>query len=232
MSKNKEDSNEPKINAVNVENIEDLFEPAPESQPKEEKVSENPSAEKKTEDESMIVTGHGEISEPMKGNGAATVYICPKCGSVYAEDMKFCPQDGATLVNIGTAESVWRSMSQALRDQIIADVLSGDLSNPKEKKPPVKERVKKWGKSANEALFGNASEKLMKRAGLYMLIGWLFSLIIGIAVMLADEFSAGSVIWGIIITLALMFMVTWLAVLSHAVGRITADDEDGKEADL
>ena len=96
----------------------------------------------------------GEIKTDMEGSGAPTVYICPVCGTVYTSKIAFCPQDGHEVVNIGTAENVWRNMSQELRIQIVADVMAGEIQNPKVAKPGVKERAENGLKSLQKAFSG------------------------------------------------------------------------------
>lgn len=96
----------------------------------------------------------GEIKTDMEGSGAPTVYICPVCGTVYTSKIAFCPQDGHEVVNIGTAENVWRNMSQELRIQIVADVMAGEIQNPKVVKPGVKERAENGLKTLQKAFSG------------------------------------------------------------------------------
>ena len=161
----------------------------------------------------------GELQGEMVGAGSPTVLICPVCGGVYANDVAFCPKDGCEVVNIGTAESVWRNMSPELRTQIVADVMAGDIKNPKKKKKTFIETFSEWYAEKAKHISENSPALLIKFARLFGAAGVALGIILAIMIMNFGEFSLLSIILGILSALGMIAFTCWIALFGYAFGK-------------
>lgn len=186
--------------------------------PPEPPESELPEPEEGTKTEESVLYD-GELGAVMEGRGSPTVYICPICGTVYSNKVTFCPKDGHEVVNIGTAENVWRNMSEELRTQIIADVMAGDIKNAKAKKVSLKEKLSKWYQEKASDIAGHTSELLMKYAVLFLLAGAVLGIVAAVMIMNFGEFSGTSILLGILAFIAATAFAAWFALFGYAFGK-------------